>query len=47
MFPHNEPSARVARKLGLHELGIGPDPWYGDKGRIFEATRDWWLARQS
>jgi RimJ/RimL family protein N-acetyltransferase len=47
MFPHNEPSARVALKLGLHELGYGPDPWYGGEGRLFEATREWWLARRA
>jgi RimJ/RimL family protein N-acetyltransferase len=47
MFAHNEPSARVALKLGLHELGYGPDPWYGGEGRLFEATREWWLARRA
>ena len=47
MFPHNEPSARVALKLGLRELGYGPDPWYGGIGRLFEADRAWWLAHQS
>lgn len=47
MFPDNEPSARVALKLGLHELGYGPDPWYGGIGRLFEADRAWWSGRQS
>jgi RimJ/RimL family protein N-acetyltransferase len=47
MFSHNQASARVALKLGLHELGYGPDPWYGGEGRLFEATREWWLARRS
>ncbi len=47
MFPDNEPSARVALKLGLHELGYGPDPWYGGIGRLFEANREWWLARRA
>jgi RimJ/RimL family protein N-acetyltransferase len=47
MFAHNEPSARVALKLGLPELGFGPDPWYGGRSRIFEATRDWWLTRRT
>ena len=47
MFPDNEASARVAVKLGLRELGYGPDPWYGDIGHLFEATRAWWLARQA
>ena len=47
MFPDNQASARVALKLGLHELGYGPDPWYGGIGRLFEADRRWWLERQS
>jgi len=46
-FAHNEASARVALKLGLPELGFGPDPWYGGRSRIFEASRDWWLSRQA
>jgi RimJ/RimL family protein N-acetyltransferase len=46
MFARNEASARVALKLGLPELGFGPDPWYGGRSRIFQATRDWWLSRQ-
>ncbi|MGI9084199.1 MAG: hypothetical protein ACR2FE_02775 [Aeromicrobium sp.] len=47
MFPDNQASARVSLKLGLHELGYGPDPWYGGIGRLFEADRHWWLERQS
>jgi RimJ/RimL family protein N-acetyltransferase len=47
MFAHNEPSAQVALRLGLHEFGYGPDPWYAGQGRIFEATRERWLARRA
>lgn len=47
MFPENELSARVAIKLGLRELGYGPDPWYGGIGRLFDADREWWQERQS
>lgn len=29
MWAHNEPSARVARAIGMDELGVHVDPWYG------------------
>lgn len=29
MWAHNEPSAKVARAIGMHELGVLDDPWYG------------------
>jgi len=45
MFPDNWPSAAVARRLGLRELGVLPDPWYGGDGRLFHTTRDEWDAR--
>lgn len=35
MYPDNEPSAAVALRLGAHDLGIGPDPWYGGDSRLF------------
>lgn len=35
MFPDNSQSAAVARRLGADEIGVVPDPWYGDEGRIF------------
>ncbi|MEG9226470.1 GNAT family N-acetyltransferase [Aeromicrobium sp. Sec7.5] len=35
MYPHNEPSAAVAVRLGADDLGIGPDPWYGGDGHHF------------
>lgn len=35
MWEDNEPSARVARRLGADELGVLPDPWYGGRARMF------------
>ncbi|MEM7288188.1 MAG: GNAT family N-acetyltransferase, partial [Actinomycetota bacterium] len=29
MWPHNEPSAAVARRIGMLDLGVIADPWYG------------------
>lgn len=29
MWPHNEPSARVAAAIGMTDLGVIDDPWYG------------------
>ncbi|MEO6471813.1 MAG: GNAT family N-acetyltransferase [Aeromicrobium sp.] len=45
MFPDNEPSASVARRLRLREIGVQEDPWYGGDGRLFHTTRDQWEAR--
>ena len=45
MFPDNEPSAAVARRLGLREIGVQEDPWYGGDGRLFHTTREEWTAR--
>ena len=30
MWPHNERSAAVARAIGMIDLGVRPDPWYGE-----------------
>lgn len=30
MWPHNDRSAAVARAIGMTDLGVRPDPWYGD-----------------
>lgn len=30
MWPDNTPSARVAAAIGMTDLGVRPDPWYGD-----------------
>ncbi|MEV7395615.1 GNAT family N-acetyltransferase [Aeromicrobium sp. NPDC092404] len=45
MYPHNEPSARVAQRIGLTDLGIIPDRWYGGDSHIFHMTRQEWLGR--
>jgi RimJ/RimL family protein N-acetyltransferase len=45
MYPDNEPSARVAQRIGLVDLGIIPDRWYGGDSHMFHATREDWLAR--
>lgn len=45
MFPDNEPSARVAQRIGLTDLGIMPDRWYGGDSHLFHMTREGWLAR--
>lgn len=29
MYPENEASARVATKIGMTDLGVREDPWYG------------------
>lgn len=29
MWAHNEPSARVATSIGMDDLGVIEDPWYG------------------
>ncbi|WP_019144937.1 GNAT family N-acetyltransferase [Aeromicrobium massiliense] len=46
MFADNAPSAAVARRLGLRELGVRPDPWYGGESLMFHVTRDEWQARR-
>jgi RimJ/RimL family protein N-acetyltransferase len=45
MYPDNEPSAGVATRLGLADLGIIPDRWYGEDSHIFHTTREAWVAR--
>lgn len=45
MFPDNAASAAVARRLGLREIGVQPDPWYGGDGLLFHTTREDWTAR--
>lgn len=43
MWPHNDPSARVASSIGMTDLGAINDPWYGTEAeptsRIFRAGR--------
>jgi RimJ/RimL family protein N-acetyltransferase len=45
MYPDNEASARVAQRIGLVDLGIIPDRWYGGDSHLFHSTRADWLAR--
>ena len=45
MYPDNEASAGVARRLGLEDLGIRPDPWYGGDSHLFRTTREEWITR--
>lgn len=44
MWPENEASARVAGSIGMEDLGVVDDPWYGTesdpKSRMFRATRE-------
>jgi RimJ/RimL family protein N-acetyltransferase len=44
MWRHNEQSARVARAIGMRELGVLIDPWYGSEedpySRMFVARSD-------
>lgn len=44
MWAHNAPSAAVCRRLGMDELGVHVDPWYGTAAdphsRFFLATPD-------
>ena len=35
MWPENQPSVRVAQRLGAEDLGVIEDPWYGGEGRVF------------
>jgi RimJ/RimL family protein N-acetyltransferase len=35
MWPGNEPSARVCRVIGMQDLGVRPDPWYGGESHMF------------
>lgn len=44
-YPDNGPSVRVAQRLGLTDLGIVPDRWYGGDSHIFHTTREGWLTR--
>lgn len=43
MWPHNTPSANVALAIGMRDLGIRDDPWYGTEeeptSRMFRADR--------
>ena len=38
MWPDNEPSAALARRLGAEELGVDDDPWYGGQTLLFRIS---------
>ena len=42
MYPDNEPSAKVCLRLGMPDLGVVDDPWYGEQSRMFKMTREQW-----
>lgn len=44
MYPDNQPSAAIAVRLGLEDLGILKDPWYEGDSHLFRTTRDHWAA---
>lgn len=45
MFTDNDASAAVARRLGLPEIGVIDDPWYGGQSLVFKVTREEWTHR--
>lgn len=42
MYPDNAASIGVARRLGLVDVGVVPDPWYGEESRMFRITAAEW-----
>ncbi|MDO9380590.1 MAG: GNAT family N-acetyltransferase [Nocardioidaceae bacterium] len=40
MYADNAPSAAVARRIGMTELGVLPDPYYSGESLFFTMTRD-------
>ena len=47
VFVGNEASTRVAERLGLPFLGVGPDPWYDGDSLLYRIFRTQWLARRA
>ena len=47
MFVGNEPSRRVAERLGLPLIGVGPDPWYEGESRLYRLERSQWRNHHS
>jgi len=45
VFVGNDASCRVAERLGLPPVGVGPDPWYDGDSHLYRVTRDQWLSR--
>lgn len=44
MYPDNAPSAGVCLRLGMPDLGIRDDPWYGEQSRMFLMNKQQWDA---
>lgn len=38
MWPGNDASARVCRAIGMEDLGVRRDPWYGGDSHVFRLT---------
>lgn len=45
VFVGNEASCRVAERLGLPSVGVGPDPWYDGDSHLYRIDREHWLTR--
>ena len=45
VFVGNEASCRVAERLGLPSVGVGPDPWYDGDSHLYRIDREQWLTR--
>ena len=45
VFVGNDASCRVAERLGLPPLGVGPDPWWDGDSHLYRVTREQWLTR--
>ena len=43
-FVGNDASCRVAERLGLPLVGVGPDPWWEGESHLYRVTREQWLA---
>lgn len=40
MWPGNDSSAKVCRAIGMDDLGVRPDPWYGGTSHMFRVGGD-------
>jgi len=45
VFVGNHASCRVAERLRLPFVGVGPDPWYDGDSHLYRVTREEWLSR--
>jgi RimJ/RimL family protein N-acetyltransferase len=44
VFVGNDASCRVAERLGLPLVGVGPDPWWDGDSHLYRVTREQWLT---